>query len=180
MDDSINLQPTLEGPRLIVRPIVAEDWEAMFEVAADPLVWEQHPARTRHQESQFREFFDAALASQSAFTFVEKDSGKIIGSSRYNGYDADKSEIEIGWTFLGRDYWGGRYNAEVKKLMLEHAFTFLDTVVFWVGADNMRSRKAVEKIGGKLRDGIQQRGHGDVQFDYVVYEITKQDYVPPQ
>ena len=178
MNQSVNLQPTLEGPRVTVRPISAGDWEAMFAVAADPLVWEQHPAKTRYQESQFREFFDGALACQSAFAFVDKASGKIIGSSRYNGYDAANSEIEIGWTFLGRDYWGGRYNAEVKKLMLEHAFSFVDTVVFWVGADNMRSRKAVEKIGGKLRDGIQQRGHGDMLFDYVVYEITRQDYTP--
>ena len=119
------------------------------------------------------------MASKSAFTFIEKANGSIIGSSRYHGYDSHKSEIEIGWSFLGRDYWGGHYNGEVKKLMLKHAFTFVETVVFWVGADNLRSRKAVEKIGGKLRDGIQQRRHGDELFDYVVYEITREGYNPP-
>lgn len=179
MEKAIDLQPTLEGPHVLIRPIAAEDWEGMYAVAADPLVWEQHPAKTRYEETQFREYFDAAITSKSAFTFIEKESGNIIGSSRYHGYDSDKSEIEIGWSFLGRDYWGGRYNGEVKRLMLEHAFTFVETVVFWVGADNRRSRRAVEKIGGKLRDGLQQRGHGDVLFDYVVYEITRQGYVSP-
>lgn len=176
MEKAPDLQPTLEGPHVIVRPMNTEDWEHMYAIAADPLVWEQHPAKNRYEEVQFREYFEAGIASNSAVTFIEKESGNIIGSSRYHGYDGDKREIEIGWSFLGRDYWGGRYNGEVKKLMLKHAFTFVETVVFWVGADNIRSRRAVEKIGGKLRDGIQQRGHGTVQFDYVVYEITRQQF----
>lgn len=135
---SPNLQPTLEGPRVTVRPIQESDWEGLFAAASDPLVWEQHPATDRYQEAQFRVFFDDAIACNSAFTFVDREGGKLIGSSRYNGYDSELSEIEIGWTFIGRDCWGGRYNGEIKKLMLEHAYTFVDTVVFWVGADNMR------------------------------------------
>lgn len=171
-----NLQPTLEGPRVTVRPIDQSDWEGLFAAASDPQVWEQHPATNRYKEEEFRPFFDDAIRCGSAFTFVDRNSGKLIGSSRYNEYDADKSEIEIGWTFLGRDYWGGSYNREIKKLMLDHAYTFVDTVLFWVGDENMRSQKAVEKIGGVKREGLFSRMHGDVSFPYVVYELKKANY----
>ena len=173
---SPNLQPTLEGPRLTVRPIHKDDWEGLFAAANDPLVWEQHPATDRYQEAPFREFFDGAISSETAFTFVDRETGKLIGSSRYNGHDTELGEIEIGWTFLGRDYWGGSYNKEVKKLMLEHAYTFVDNVVFWVGDTNWRSQKAVEKIGGIKRDELFSRFHGDVEFPYVVFDLRKANY----
>ena len=99
----------------------------MYAIAVDPLLWEQHPAKNRYEEVQFREYFEAAMASKSAFTFIEKENGSIIGSSRHHGYDSDKREIEISWSFLGRDYWGGHYNGEIKQLMLKHAFTFVET-----------------------------------------------------
>ena len=173
---SPNLQPTLEGPRITVRPIRAEDWQGLFAAASDPLVWEQHPAKDRYQEIAFRTFFDDAIACGSAFTFVDRENNKLIGSSRYNGFDAELGEIEIGWTFLARDYWGGSFNKEIKKLMLEHAYTFVDNVVFWVGDTNWRSQKAVEKIGGIKRDEMYSRFHGDVEFPYVVFDLKKAKY----
>jgi RimJ/RimL family protein N-acetyltransferase len=118
-----------------------------------PLIWEGHPERDRYQEPLFRQFFESALEGGSAFAILDKESGRIIGSSRYFGHDPILSEIEIGWTFLARPYWGGAYNRAVKRLMLEHAFSIVDTVVFWVGKDNVRSRRAMEKIGGVLREG---------------------------
>ena len=166
----VNLQPTLTGPRLIIRPIDQEDFEQMFDVASDPDVWALHPAKDRYQEPVFRAFFDDAIASGSGFSIIDKQSGAIIGSSRYNGYDPDKREIEIGWTFLGKAYWGGALNREMKQLMLAHAFDFVDTVVFWVGAENWRSRRAMEKIGGKLRPGLFGRDNGPA--DHVIYEMT--------
>lgn len=170
MKGEISLQPILTGERVIVRPVVATDWEGMFAAAADPKIWEVHPEFDRYKEAVFRKYFEAALASGSAFSFVDKESGDIIGSSRFYGHDPVASEIEIGWTFLSRDYWGGSWNAEIKQLMLDHAFTFVDVVVFWVGETNLRSRRAMEKIGGVLRPGVRQR---DVAGDapYVVYEI---------
>ena len=169
---NFELQPTLTGDRVLIRPIEASDWNAMFAAASDPAIWAQHPASDRYTESAFREYFDGALASGSAFAFVDVASGAVIGSSRYYGLDTESSEIEIGWTFLARACWGGSYNLEIKRLMLDHAFRFVDTVVFWVGADNIRSRCAMEKIGGVLRDGIFTR---DISGDdpYVVYEIRK-------
>lgn len=176
MPPETDLQPTLQGPRVTVRPINNDDWDGLYAAARDPLVWEQHPATDRYKEDQFRTFFDDAIVCGSAFTFVDRETNRLIGSSRYNGYDAERSEIEIGWTFLGRDYWGGSYNKEIKKLMLAHAFTFADTVLFWVGDSNWRSQKAVEKIGGIKRAGTFSRMHGDVEFPYVVFELSKENF----
>ena len=171
---SIDLQPTLVGPRVIVRPIAPSDWQDMFAAAADPDIWALHPASDRYTEPVFRAFFDNALASRSAFSFVDRKSEKIIGSSRYHEYNPTLSEIEIGWTFLKRAYWGGSYNLEVKRLMLAHAFTSVDTVLFWVGETNWRSQRAMEKIGATRRRGLHSRPLAP--HPHVVYEITKRDF----
>jgi RimJ/RimL family protein N-acetyltransferase len=171
-----DLQPTLIGPRIIVRPITPADWDEMFAAAADPEVWALHPVRDRYKAEDFREFFDGAIASRSGFAFVDRRAGTVIGSSRYHGHDPVAREIEIGWTFLARPFWGGSYNAEVKRLMLEHAFTFADTVVFWVGETNWRSQRAMEKIGGVRRAGLQPRTPGGATAMHVVYEIRKRDF----
>lgn len=168
-----DFQPTLQGPCVTVRPIAPADWEPMFLAASDPEVWAQHPASDRYTEPAFRRFFDDAIACGSAFAFVARQSGEIIGSSRYNGFDATLREVEIGWTFLTRSYWGGGVNGEIKRLMLDHAFRYVDTVVFWIGESNIRSRRAIEKIGGVRRGDIHYR-NGSSDSPHVVYEIRKQ------
>jgi len=172
MKHDVDLQPTLEGDRVIVRPIAATDWDAMFAAAADPEIWKLHPDSDRYTEAVFRAFFDGAVKSGSAFTCIDRENGNVIGSSRYHGYDPVISEIEIGWTFLTRDYWGGSYNREIKRLMIDHAFTFVETVVFWVDKSNLRSRRAMEKVGGVLRHGTRVRD-GAEDRPYVIYEIRK-------
>ena len=142
---TFELQPHLFGELIEVRPLKPEDWESLFAVASDPLIWEQHPAQDRYKEAVFREFFLEALASGGALVVIDRETQKIIGSSRYFGFDPAKREIEIGWTFLARSYWGGKYNGELKRLMLDHAFRFVATVVFLIGPTNTRSQKAVEK-----------------------------------
>ena len=166
-----DLQPTLVGETILIRPLRSEDWPEMFAAASDPLIWEVHPARDRYKQDVFRQFFDGALDSKSAFAFVERATGALIGSSRYHGYDPERGEIEIGWTFLVRAHWGGVANREIKRLMLTHAFTFVDTVIFWVGESNGRSKRAMEKIGGKRRDSLVLRS--SVPGPHVVFEITK-------
>jgi len=162
-------QPVLRGDRLDVRPLTAEDWQALYAVASDSLIWEQHPARNRYELEVFRTFFDEALASGSAFVVIDRANGLVIGSSRYHGYDEAKSEVEIGWTFLARLYWGGVYNGELKRLMLEHAFRFVDSVIFIIGANNMRSQRAVAKLGAVLTDDVAE-GRGD---NRLVFRLTK-------
>jgi RimJ/RimL family protein N-acetyltransferase len=139
-------------------------------------VWAVHPASDRYKEPEFRQFFDGALASGSGFSFVDRAAGKVIGSSRYHGYDADKREIEIGWTFLAKAYWGGSYNGEIKRLMLDHAFTFVDTVIFFVGEENWISQRAMEKIGGIRRAALVPREIGGKAHGHVVFEICKSDW----
>jgi RimJ/RimL family protein N-acetyltransferase len=171
VDSQPNLQPTLTGETILIRPLQSDDWAELYRAASDPLIWEVHPARDRWREEVFRGYFDGAIAPKGAFAFIERATGEIVGSSRYHDYDPAKSEVEIGWTFLIRRLWGGSTNHEIKTLMLEHAFTFVDTVVFWVGETNWRSQRAMEKIGGIRREGLHTRPQAPGAS--VVFEITK-------
>ena len=171
------LQPHLAGELLELRPLRADDWEALFKVASDPMIWEQHPAQDRYQEEAFKAFFQEALESRGALVVIDRKTQEIIGSSRYFGYDPVNSEVEIGWTFLARDFWGGQYNREMKRLMLEHAFRFLDRVVFLVGPENMRSRRACEKIGAVLIGSRKKTERHGMVRESVVYEIRKPEIV---
>jgi N-acetyltransferase len=155
-----DLQPNLEGELIELRPLTPEDFDDLFSVASDPLIWEQHPESDRYNEEVFRAFFRGALESGGALVAIDAKTQQIIGSTRFHGYDPEKSEIEIGWTFLARKYWGGRYNREMKQLMLSHAFKFVENVVFFVGENNIRSQKATEKIGA-VESGTAKRVYGN-------------------
>jgi N-acetyltransferase len=157
---AFDLQPHLRGELIELRPLAPNDWGQLFAVAADSLIWEQHPESDRHKEEVFRVFFKEALESGGAFVVIDKKTQQIIGSTRFYGYDPKKSEIEIGWTFLVRKYWGGRYNREMKELLLNHAFAFVENVVFYVGQQNFRSQKAMEKIGA-IKLGTATRAYGN-------------------
>jgi N-acetyltransferase len=170
----LDRQPTLTGPRLLLRPLAADDWQMLYAVASDPLIWEQHPQRNRYELDVFRAFFDEALASGGALVAIDRANGLVIGSSRFHCYDEAKSQVEIGWTFLSRLYWGGVYNGEMKRLMLEHAFRSVDSVIFVIGPNNRRSRRAVEKLGAVLT-GETAEGSGGPS---VVYRLTRDAYRP--
>ncbi len=157
---SFDLQPHLKSEFIELRPLTPKDWDDLFAVASDPLIWEQHPESDRYKEGVFKVFFREALECGGAFVVIDAKTQQIIGSTRFFGYDPEKSEIEIGWTFLARRYWGGRYNAEMKRLLLDHAFKFVETVVFLVGEKNFRSQKAMEKIGAS-RIGLVTRAYGN-------------------
>jgi len=169
---AFDFQPTLRGSLLELRPLRADDWDALFAVASDPLIWEQHPANDRYKEEVFRRFFSEAMESGGALIALELADGRVIGSSRFHGYDDEASEVEIGWSFLARAYWGGHYNGEMKRLMLQHAFRFVENVVFLIGSENRRSRRAVEKIGARLA-GTRVGSEGE---EKVVYRITAEGF----
>ena len=169
----MDLQPTLEGDLVRLRPTVPEDFDAMYAVASDPEIWAQHPFNNRWQEPVFRQYFADALASKGGLTIVDKASGKVIGASRYAFPDAARDEVEIGWTFIARDYWGGVYNREIKRLMLDHIHQYVGGAVFVVGQNNMRSRKAMEKIGGVLQEGRIERGDGNQTPGHIYYVIRR-------
>ncbi|MXP42116.1 GNAT family N-acetyltransferase [Altererythrobacter soli] len=170
-------QPVLEGERLLLRPVRPDDWEALFAVASDPELWALHPAHDRWQEPVFRAFFEDALAKGGALAIVDKGSGTVIGSSRFQEYDpANGASVEIGWSFLARAFWGRGYNAEFKRLMLEHAFENVARVIFRVGADNVISRKAMANIGGKLTGETFVTDRAGRPVLHVIYAISREDF----
>lgn len=160
-------QPHLKGELVELRPLRAADYPALLEAASDPLIWEQHPQRDRYREEVFRGFFDNALASGGALIALDAKDGRMIGTSRFHGYDEAASEIEIGWTFLVRSHWGGRHNGEMKRLMMDHAFQTVRNVVFLIGMDNIRSQNAVERLGG-VRGGSRVNERGEESALYVI------------
>jgi RimJ/RimL family protein N-acetyltransferase len=171
-----DLQPTLRGELIEVRPLRPDDYDALFAAAGDPLIWEQHPERDRYREPAFRRFFDTAIESKGAFAIIDRSSGRIIGSSRYWNLRPEESEVEIGWTFLEREFWGGTYNRELKWLMLEHAFRYVDRVVLIVGENNLRSQKAVQKIGGTfIRRESRPGSDGSIRQN-IVFGITRAQF----
>jgi N-acetyltransferase len=171
-----DFQPTLTGPTVIVRPVASSDWPELFAAGSDPEIWKLHPSSDRYTKPAFRTYFDSAVASKMAFVFVDRSTNRLIGSSRYYGYDPGRSEVEIGWTFIVRSHWGGKTNREVKRLMLNHAFAFLDTVIFWVGEENWRSQGAMSKIGGIKREGLLTRELSGAT-PHVIFEISKSRYL---
>ena len=167
-----DLQPTLIGKLIELRPLKRNDFDELFRAASDPLIWEQHPESDRHTLDVFRKYFDGAIESHGAFAIIERKTKRMIGSSRYWDFKPVEREIEIGWTFLEREFWGGKYNRELKQLMLSHAFRFVDRVVFVVGENNFRSQKALEKIGATFLKKEARDGRANVVFKIGRGEIT--------
>lgn len=170
----IDRQPRLTGDLVELRPARAEDWDALYAVARDPEIWALHPLHDRWQEPVFRRFVDQGLASGGMLTAIDRASGAVIGSSRYDLERAGPGEVEIGWTFLARSHWGGRYNGEMKRLMLDHAFGAVGRAIFLIGEDNARSRGAIERIGARLTDRT-FRASATAPL-HVIYAIERDDW----
>lgn len=173
MNATPDWQPTLEGGLVVLRPTRADDFDEMFAAASDRLIWAGHPAKDRCTEPGFRKYFDGSLQSGGALTILSKESSRIVGCSRYHDYVPKLSRVEIGYTFLVRSCWGGAVNGEVKRLMLAHAFRFVDTVQFAVAEDNIRSRRACEKIGAILSERREMRPAAGGEIPYCIYEISR-------
>jgi N-acetyltransferase len=159
-----DLLPTLEGELVRLRPLRPDDFDALYAVAADPLIWAQHPDKARSTLDGFRSFFDGAMASGGALLASDATTGQVIGSSRYHGFDAGRREVEIGWTFLARSHWGGPWNREMKSLMVQHALQHVDRVLFLVDPGNHRSQRALAKIGAARVGTREVRGAPHVLF----------------
>lgn len=169
---NFSIQPVLENEYVKLLPLEESDFEALYAVAADPKIWEQHPNRDRWKKEVFRTYFDGAIESQGAFKIVDKATGEIAGSTRYYDYKADERSILIGYTFYATKYWGKGVNPSVKQLMLSYIFQFVDRVFFHVGANNIRSQMAMERIGGRRVGEVEVAYYGEPAKTNVVYEIT--------
>lgn len=169
-----NLQPILENEFVKIRPLTKSDFEDLYAVASDPLIWEQHPNPDRYKRTVFETFFKGAIESGGAFLIFDKKTNDVIGSSRYYDYDEKNKSILIGYTFFARNYWGGKYNSSVKQLMIQYAFQFVDAVIFHIGANNIRSQKAIERIGANKIGELEVEYYGEPSKLNFVYEIKKQ------
>jgi RimJ/RimL family protein N-acetyltransferase len=167
------LQPNLENEFVKLRPLKETDFEVLYQVASDQLIWEQHPDKYRFKKEVFSKYFDGAIKSGGAFLVLEKKSGEIIGSSRFYDFNGDKKSIAVGYTFLARKYWGTIYNKSIKTLMLDHAFKFVDKVIFHIGAKNVRSQKAIEKLGALKVGEIEINYPGEDEHLNFIYEMNK-------
>lgn len=170
-------QPVLEGERLLLRPLRAEDWSAFRSVASDPLIWELHPQSSRWREPALGMYFSGLLDGKGALAVIDKASSALIGASRYQyGSIDDGGTIEIGSTMLARSHWGGGTNREMKRLMIAHALQYVATVEFWAWLDNARSRRALEKIGARLVDRIEDVEMDGRIYPHAVYAINAESF----
>ena len=169
----MNLQPfNLENEWVKLSPLQETDFEALYAVASDPLIWEQHPNPDRYKKEVFQNYFKGAIESEGAF-LINNKSNQAIGCTRFYDYVPDKKEIKIGYTFFSRDCWGKPFNKSTKLLMLQYAFQYVSKVIFHVGANNIRSQKAMEKLGAiKIGEELVAY-YGEASRNNFVYEISK-------
>jgi len=174
---NFDLQPTLENDLIKIVPLKEEDFEALFAVASDPLIWEQHPNKDRYKREVFENFFKGAMESKGAFIVYEKDTNRIVGSSRYYELDEEASAVAVGYTFIARAFWGKGHNSALKNLMLDYAFQFVNKVILHIGATNFRSQKATEKLGAVKIADLEVAYYGEpVKWNFV-YQIDKDKWI---
>jgi RimJ/RimL family protein N-acetyltransferase len=173
---SFLVQPTLQNEFVKLVPLKETDFEILYKVASDPLIWEQHPNKNRWQREVFQNFFKSAIESKGAFLIYDAKTNELIGSTRFYDWDPEKSNVAIGYTFYARSHWGGKYNPSAKQLMMEHAFKHVDNVLFHIGANNIRSQKAIERLGAMkiAEEEINYFGE-DCNLNFV-YRIRKEDF----
>jgi len=174
---NFELQPTLENKFVRIRPLEETDFETLYQAANDPLIWEQHPNPDRYKREVFEIFFKGAIESGGAFLVYDKVSNEAIGSSRFYNVENQPDCVAIGYTFFARSHWGGTFNQALKTLMINHAFTFVASVVFHIGANNIRSQKAIERSGAKKESEIEMEYYGETTKLNFIYRLDKADWI---
>lgn len=172
-----DFQPSLTGNLILLRSLAADDLEPLYQASSDPMIWEQLPRVERHKRDVFEQFFAESLSLRTTLAIVERDSRALVGGSRFARHSEERSEVEIGWTFLARRCWGKGHNAEVKQLMLEHAFSFVDSAFFVAAATNLRSRRAIEKLGAAFEQELDWPPDTEIQDESMMYRLTKKDWI---
>lgn len=170
------IQPFLETAAFKLVPLDKNDFEDLYKVASDPKIWEQHPNKDRYQRRVFEKWFEGAMNSKGTFLIIDNFTQEIAGSTRFYDFDENENSIFIGYTFYATKYWGKGVNAEVKNLMLQYIFQYVDKVIFHVGAENFRSQKAMEKLGAIKTKEILVAYFGEPDKWNFQYEIKKEDW----
>lgn len=168
---NFSIQEILENEDYKLVPLQPDDFEELYTVASEPRVWEQHPNKNRYKKDVFQNFFEGALESKGAYKIVDKKDNAVLGSSRFYGFDPEDNSISIGYTFYGTNSWGKGINPQIKKLMMDYIFQFVDKVHFHVGKVNVRSQKAMEKLGAEKIDEVLMAYYGEEDAVNIIYEI---------
>lgn len=172
-----NIQPILENELIKIVPLKQEDFETLYTIASDPLLWEQHPNKDRYQREVFENFFKGAMESGGAFLVIDNIKKLPIGSSRFYSVEGNDNAIVIGYTFISRSHWGGKFNPALKKLMIDYVFQFVDSVLFQIGALNVRSQKAIERLGALKIAEQEVAYYGEPSKLNFIYEIKKEEWL---
>jgi RimJ/RimL family protein N-acetyltransferase len=171
---TFNIQPNnLKSELIFLRPLQENDFDKLFEIASDPLLWEQHPNKYRYKKEEFTTYFKGAILSKGAFIIIDSKTNETVGCSRYYDYNDDENTILIGYTFIGRKYWGRGYNASLKKIMLNYIFQYVSSVYFHIGNQNFRSQKAIEKFGAQKVGEQEVEYYGEIPKMNYIYKINK-------
>ena len=173
---NFSIQPTLENENIKLITLQESDFERLFVVASDREVWAMHPNKERYKRQVFQNFFTGALQSKGAFLIIDKNSDEVLGSTRFYDFNEKDKSIFIGYTFYGIKSWGKNINSSVKKMMLDYIFDFVDKVVFHVGADNIRSVKAMNKLGAENLGEEEVAYFGEASKMNVVFQIKKEEW----
>ena len=173
---NFSIQPSLENENIKLVPLQESDFERLFAVASDPEVWSMHPNKERYRREVFQNFFTGAMESKGAFLVLDKNSDEVLGSTRFYDFNENDKSILIGYTFYGTKSWGKNINASVKKVMLDYIFQFVDKVIFHVGKDNIRSVKAMTKLGAENLGEEEVAYFGEPSKMNVVFQIKKEDW----
>lgn len=172
----MNIQPILENENFKLIPLQENDFEKLYRVASDPKVWEQHPNKDRYKRDVFENFFQGAMKSKGAFLILDKISNEVLGSTRFYDFNEKENNILIGYTFYGTNSWGKNVNPQVKKLMLDYIFQFVESVIFHVGKDNIRSKRAIQRLGA-IQIGEEEIAYfGELSKTNVIFEIKKENW----
>jgi N-acetyltransferase len=174
---SFNTQPILENDKVILYPLQEADFEALYSVASDPKIWEQHPNKDRWKKDVFRTYFEGAIQSKGAFKIMDKATGKIAGSTRIYDYNEQENSILIGYTFFGTQYWSKGFNPSVKTLMLDYLFGFVSRVDFHIGAVNVRSQISIGRPGAKKVGEQEVAYFGELPKLNYIYRIEKDEWL---
>ncbi|MEO8348317.1 MAG: GNAT family N-acetyltransferase [Acidobacteriota bacterium] len=181
----MSLEPVvLQGSHVRLEPLTHDHFEDLVQVALDPEIWRWTTERVR-SHLELRAWIDRALAARDTgtampFATVALPHGKAIGGTRFATFSKADRRVEIGWTWIGRDWQRTAVNTEAKYLMLRHAFETLGCIRVELRTDvqNERSRAAIRRIGAK-EEGVLRKhsvtATGRVR-DTVYYSILGEEW----
>jgi RimJ/RimL family protein N-acetyltransferase len=168
--------PTLSNKLVSISAIQKEDFEELYQSASDPEIWENHPSYDRYKREVFQSFFDGAMDSIGGIVIREQATNKIIGSSRFNQIPDREDIVEIGWSFLAKAYWGGKYNRAFKSLMIDYGLKRYTDILFYVDVDNIVSQNAMNKLSA-TRYGPEGTEHlPSKKPTHLIYVINKDNW----